>query len=127
MSLQGALSIATSGLTSINVQLALLSHNVANASTPGYAVESSAQHNITAGDAGMGVVSGPAPLAVDTQLQSDLLGQNATVAGLQTTQSALSAIDQVSGTPGQGQDLASLLGQLQSQFSTLLNDPADPT
>jgi flagellar hook-associated protein 1 len=127
MSLQGALSIATSGLTSINVQLALLSHNVANASTPGYAVESSAQHNITAGDAGMGVVSGPATLAVDTQLQSDLLGQNATVAGLQTTQSALSAIDQVGGTPGQGQDLASLLGQLQSQFSTLLNDPADPT
>ena len=34
------------------------------------------------------------------------------------------SIDAAQGTPGQGTDIASLLGKLQDQFSTLLNDPA---
>ncbi len=46
MSLDAALSIASSGLSAINQQLALISHNVANASTPGYATRSAAdQHD----------------------------------------------------------------------------------
>ena len=53
----------------------------------------------------------------------EVFSQNATVAGLQTRQTALQAIDAVQGTPGQGTDIASLLGNLQDQFSTLLNDP----
>ena len=52
-----------------------------------------------------------------------MFSQNATVAGLQTQQTALQSIDGVMGTPGQGGDIASLLGQLQDQFSTLLNNP----
>ncbi len=36
----------------------------------------------------------------------------------------LQSIDAAQGTPGQGTDIASLLGKLQDQFSTLLNDPA---
>ena len=36
----------------------------------------------------------------------------------------MQSIDAVQGTPGQGNDIASLLGKLQDQFSTLLNDPA---
>ncbi len=59
----------------------------------------------------MGVVTGPATRITDAALQADLLRQNATVAGLQTTQTALAAIDTVNGTPGQGNDLGSLLGQ----------------
>ena len=39
MNLDTSLSIATSGLASINAQYAVLAQNVANASTPGYAVE----------------------------------------------------------------------------------------
>ena len=39
MSLGSALSIATGGLNNINAQFALISQNVANAATPGYAVE----------------------------------------------------------------------------------------
>ncbi len=49
------------------------------------------------------------------------------MAGLITTQSSLQAINAVHGTPGQGEDLASLLGNLQNQFSTLLNDPGNAT
>jgi len=48
MSLDGALSIATGGLANVNRQLALVSQNVANASTPGYAAEIGTQTSVTA-------------------------------------------------------------------------------
>jgi flagellar hook-associated protein 1 FlgK len=73
------------------------------------------------------VRSGPAIRTIDTALQAEVFSQNATVAGLQTRQNALQAIDAVQGTPGQGGDIASLLGNLQDQFSTLLNSPDNKT
>ncbi len=127
MNLDSALSIASSGLGNIDAQLALVSHNVANASTPGYVTETGTQQALDAGGIGMGVVTGPATRSVDTELQTEVYSQNAAVAGLQVTQTALSALDAVSGTPGQGSDLASLLGKLQDQFSTLLNSPDNAT
>jgi flagellar hook-associated protein 1 FlgK len=127
MSLAGAISSASSGLANVSAQLALVSHNVANASTPSYAVESIDSQSLTAGGLGIGVLTGPAVRSVDLALQSATLQQNSTVAGLQTTQTALQSIDAISGTPGAGSDLGSLLGNLQDQFSTLLNDPANPT
>jgi flagellar hook-associated protein 1 len=127
MSLSAALSIATNSLATVNGQLALVSHNVANADTPGYVTETSTQQALTADGVGLGVVSGPVTRNLDTALQAQVFQQNAIVAGLQTTQTALQAIDAVQGTPGQGGDIASLLGQLQDQFSTLLNDPSNPT
>ena len=58
MSLNAALSIADSGLANINQQLALLSQNVANASTPSYAVETLGQQSLTAAGEPMGVLTG---------------------------------------------------------------------
>jgi flagellar hook-associated protein 1 len=124
MSIAAALSIATGGLANINTQLALVSQNVTNASTPDYAAEVATQQSVSADGMGLGVRSGPATRNVDTALQAEVFSQNATVAGLQTRQSALQAIDAVQGTPGQDADLASLLGKMQTQFSTLLNDPS---
>ena len=119
------MSIATGGLANINSQMALVSQNVANASTPGYAAEIGTQQSLTADGEGLGVRTGPAIRDVDAALQAEVFSQNATVAGLQTRQSALQAIDAVQGTPGQGADIASLIGNLQDQFSTLLNDPSN--
>jgi flagellar hook-associated protein 1 FlgK len=124
MSLDGALSIATGGLANVNRRMAVVSQNVANAGTPGYAAEIATQTSLTADGVGLGVHSGPAIRNLDTMLQAEVFGQNATVAGLQTRQTALASIDAAQGTPGQGTDIASLLGKLQDQFSTLLNDPA---
>jgi flagellar hook-associated protein 1 FlgK len=123
MGLDGALSIAAGGLANVNRQMAVVSQNVANVDTPGYAAEIATQTSITADGQGLGVRSGPAIRNLDTMLQGELFSQNATVAGLQTRQTALQAIDAVQGTPGQGSDIASQLGQLQNQFSTLLNSP----
>ena len=125
MGLSAALSIAAGGLANVQSQLALVSHNVANASTPGYAAEVGTQQSLDADGTGYGVRTSPATRNIDMALQAQVFSQNATVAGLQTRQSALQAIDAVQGTPGQNTDIASLLTNLQSQFSTLLNDPSN--
>jgi len=125
MSLDGPMAIATGGLANINAQFALISQNVANASTPAYTTEVSTQYSAAANGEELGVRSGPATRIVDTALQTNVYSQNATVSGLQTSQTALQSIDAVQGTPGQGGDIASLLGKLQDQFSTLLNDPSN--
>jgi flagellar hook-associated protein 1 FlgK len=127
MSLDASLSIASGSLANINRQLALVSQNVANAATPGYAREVSTQQSVTAGGLGMGVHSGPAQRNIDAALQAGILQQNATVSGLQTRQAALQAIDAALGTPGQGSDLPSLLGKVQDAFSTLASGPDNPT
>jgi hypothetical protein len=125
VNIDGALSIATGSLANINRQMTVISQNVANASTPGYSVEVSTQQSVTADGEGMGVRAGPAIRTIDIAMQAEVFSQNATVSGLQTRQSALQAIDSVLGTPGEGGDLASQLGYLQDQFSTLLNNPAN--
>lgn len=124
MSLGSALSIASGGLANINAQFQLISQNVANAATPGYAVEISTQQSVTIDGVGLGVHTGRATLQIDRALQASLMQQNAAVSGAQTTQTALQAIDSVLGTPGSGSDLGSLLGNLKDSFSTLLTNPA---
>jgi flagellar hook-associated protein 1 FlgK len=81
MTLDGTLSIAAGGLATINRQMAVVSQNVANASTPGYSTEVSTQQSLTAGGEGLGVRSGPAIRTIDTALQAEVSSQNATVAG----------------------------------------------
>ena len=127
MGLNSALSIASGGLANINAQFALISQNVANAATPGYSVENGSQQSLTADGVGLGVQSGPAQLQIDQALQASVNQQNAVVSNGQTTQTALQAIDSVMGAPGSGSDLASLLGNLQDSFSTLLTDPSNQT
>jgi len=122
MGIANALSIATGGIANINAQLALVSNNVANASTPGYAVETATQSSVVADGASLGVFTGPAQRQIDQALNDSLQQQNAAVSGLTTTQTALQSIDAVLGTVGQGNDLGGMLNALQGQFSALLTD-----
>lgn len=127
MSLDAALAIAAGGLANINRAFAIVSQNVANAGTAGYAREVATQQAMTAGGQPMGVRTGPAVRLSDNALDGEVLLQNAAVAGLQTRQSALSGIDAILGQPGGGSDLGSLLGNLQNAFSSLENDPSNQT
>jgi len=124
MSLTSALHIANSGLTNVSTALSLVAHNVANASTTGYAVESLNQQSMTASGIGMGVRTGVATTDVNAQLAADLTAQNATVSGLQTTQTALQPISSLLGTVGQSNDLSSQLTTLQNDFTALLGNPS---
>ncbi len=125
MDLGAALSSAGSGLDSINRQLAIISQNVANASTPNYVEESVPLTSEATGDLAYGVATGPATRAMDQPLQNDLFAAYGNESGDQVTQSALATIDQVSGSPGSGQDLSSLFGALRDGFSTLEEDPSN--
>ena len=123
--LSASLDIAGSGLAAVQRELALVSQNIANAGTAGYATESAAQTALVAGGQGMGVITQPAIAASDPALQAELLAQVSQVSGLATQQAALAPIDQVAGTPGAGNDLASRIGALQNSFTTLLADPSN--
>ena len=125
MDLNASLSIAASGIAAVNAQLAVTSQNVGNASTPGYATETVAQSDLTGGGYGFGVVTGPAVLTTDPQLQSSVLSQGADVAGQQVTSGALASLDALQGTTGAGNDLASQVGALSNAFTVLGSNPAN--
>lgn len=123
MGLDTSLQIATGSLANINRQLALVSQNVANASTPDYARGVSQQTSAAAGGQGMGVRSGVVSRDIDLSLQADLFSQNAAVSAATTRQGALARIDAAQGAPGGGTNLASRLGALGDAFSALRTDP----
>ena len=125
MSLDLGLAVAASGLTNINRQLAVVSQNVANASTPGYAREVTGADALTAGGVGFGVRTGVATRETDAALETALNEQNATVAGLQVQSDALASVDAAQGTTGAGNDLSNRLGALTDAFTTLGSDPAN--
>ena len=125
MSLDAAIGIASQSLANISLGFGVISQNIANASTPGYATEQATQYSIDAGGQGLGAASGPTQLVADAVLQSQLYGQNAGAAAATTTADALSNLQPVLGTVGAGNDLGSLLGALQSGFSALLTEPSN--
>jgi flagellar hook-associated protein 1 FlgK len=127
MSLQGALDIASGGLTNINLGLSLISQNIANASTPQYAEEVFAQQSLSAGGQELGVRSGTIVAASDPALQLQVNEAAAQGSAAQTTSNALSQLQPLLGTVGSSDDLGSLLTAVQSAFSTLLNDPSNVT
>lgn len=125
MSLSASLAIASGEIGNINAQFSLIGHNVANASTPDYAVEDVGQQSLSAGGVGLGARLGTVGRSIDATLQSALFAQNGTAAALQAQVTALQPIDAAQGAPGSGSDIASLLGTLSNQFATLQTDPAN--
>ena len=125
MSIDTALSIASGGLANIAQQMATISNNVANASTPSYAEEVSTQTSLVGGGQGYGVLTGNVVRQIDLQLQQEVFQQNATVSGLQAQSQGLAPVDAAQGVPGAGTDLGSVLGNLQNAFTTLQSDPSN--
>ena len=127
MNINSILTIAGSGLNSTGQQLAVISQNVANANTPGYAAESVSQTSVVADGVGIGVRTGVATRNVDVHLQADANAAAADAAGQKVAADSLNAIDAASGTPGSGSDLPGLLGALKDAFSGLSADPSNAT
>ncbi len=125
-SLSGALGIASGGLSNVALGLSVVSQNVANASTPQYALETLTQTSQSAAGQGFGVRSGVVVLATDPGLQSQVSAQNSALAADNTTSAALATLEPVLGTVGAGTDLGSRLAAVQSAFGALQADPADP-
>ncbi len=124
MSLNASLDIATSGIDAVNAQLSVVSQNLSNAATPGYATESLSQQNLVFGGMPGGVQTGVATISINTELQQQVFSQNGQVAGFGVTQSALQPIDAVQGSVAAGNDLGSLTANLDAAFTTLQANPA---
>lgn len=127
MNIGSVVGISGSGLDSIGRQLAIVSQNVANASTPGYSRERLQISALAAGDSGIGVRVGLVVRTVDVGLQTEGFAAGAQASGRQVTSDALAALDAVSGQPGGGSDLPTLLGALRDAFSGLSGDPSNAT
>ena len=128
MSLSTSLSIASSGLSAVQHELAVASQNVANAGTPGYVSEVANVAARDAGGQGGGVVIQLTTRAVNDALQNSLYAQNATVAGLGVTVNALSAVSSVQGSTsadaGTSGTLSDDVGNLQNSFTALDTNPS---
>lgn len=125
MSLDSILGTAASGLAVIDRHLAVVSQNVANAGTAGYARQVVADSDLNAGGLGFGVRSGPTTQAVDAALSDALDRESANASGLEVRSAALATIDAVQGKTGAGEDLASRVGALRDAFTALGADPAN--
>ena len=127
MRLDGIIGQASSGLDSVSRRLATIAQNVSNADTAGYVRQSVAVSSLVAGGQGNGVRTGVASRTVDAALQAGVFAAGGEVAGHGLRQGALAAIDEASGVPGSGGDLAGLVGALRDGFSALASDPANET
>ena len=131
MSLNTSLLIASSGLSAVQYELAVASQNVANASTPGYVSEIANVASVEAGGQGSGVAVQLTSRAVNDALQTALLAQNATVAGLGVTNTALAAVSAVQGSTSadtsSSDTLSDDLGNLANGFTALQADPSSST
>ncbi|MFT8419731.1 MAG: flagellar hook-associated protein FlgK [Acetobacter sp.] len=129
MDLGSALSIASSGLNGIEYQYSVVSQNVANSSTAGYASESASVTSAVAGNQGTGVRIGMTVVNVSPYLQSSLYTQNAKVSALTASSNSLAAVESVQGSTsassGSTQTLSDELGNVQSALTSLASTPLE--
>nr|WP_279183851.1 flagellar hook-associated protein FlgK [Acetobacter syzygii] len=129
MDLGSALSIASSGLNGIEYQYSVISQNVANASTAGYASESASVTSAVAGNQGTGVRIGQTVVNVSPYLQSSLYTQNAKVSALTASSNSLAAVESVQGSTssdsGSTETLSDQLGNVQSALTSLASTPLE--
>jgi flagellar hook-associated protein 1 FlgK len=119
MSLDASLSIASNALANIGYGYGVISQNVANASTVGYATEQATQTSIDGNGIGLGVRAGPTRLATDQALQAALYGENANASGAATTAAALASLQVSLGGVGQGNDLGGAAQGLAANITAL--------
>jgi flagellar hook-associated protein 1 len=112
MSLSSALSIAMSGLTANQAGLAIVSSNVANASTPGYVTETVNQSEMGTGGVGTGVSVSGITRALDSYVQTQLRTETSGGGYADQISNVLTQLQNVYGTPG-GQ------GTLETSFTNL--------
>ena len=127
MSLGSIINTAWSGLDAASRQLKVVSQNVANAGTAGYAREIASTSAVVAGGAGEGARLNLVGRSTDDRLQAGVFHANAQGAALDARNTALAAVDGASGTVNDGTDLSSRIGTLQDRFSALETDPSNET
>ena len=119
-----AQSIAIQGLNTVNQQMSILAQNIANASTPGYTTKTLQQTSVYIAGQGAGVQTGSLTRNINTNLQYSLWAQNSTAGGASTTESYLSQLQQLFGTPDSNTSFAGALSTMKTDFINLDSNPS---
>jgi flagellar hook-associated protein 1 FlgK len=123
MSLDLALSIARSGLSNVNRQLAQSAANISNAATPGYTRKVVQSQAAVSGSVGTGVRSLEATRAVDTALVTQMNAARATTEAATARAHILEGVEVAHGASGES--VGDLTGALGDAFVSLRADPSD--
>jgi len=125
MSVQLALSAALSGLRTTQQQAALVSHNIANATTAGYVRRDLALSASFTGGQGSGVKVDAVARKVDELLIRDARYETSRYTGQEARASALADYALVLGQPQDERSVSTQLSKLQQAFSRLHDMPND--
>ncbi|MCR0980888.1 flagellar hook-associated protein FlgK [Roseomonas populi] len=126
MSLDLALSIARSGLSHVNRQLAQSASNVANvanAATPGYTRKEVQGEAVVSGALSSGVRSAEATRAVDAALVAQMNAARATTDAATARATLLKGVEVAHGATGES--VADLTAAIGDAFTALRGDPSD--
>lgn len=126
MSFQG-LHSALSGLRVAQQQLAVISNNVANATTPGYTRKILPQSTQVVNSTGqiMGVQSETMIRRVDLNLEKELWTQVSTVSAFDVKATYLDTIEKFHGPTDKERSIAAQIAELKDKFAALSDSPSD--
>ncbi|MGE4278402.1 MAG: flagellar hook-associated protein FlgK [Magnetospirillum sp.] len=132
MSMNLALSSATSSLRTIQSELAIASNNIANADTEGYTVKSATKVSTTIGGNGIGtgVTITGLTSSVDANLLKSIISATSDYSEASVTQQFLDQLADIMGqlsSSDSGDTLASSLSDLSSTFEELAATPESET
>ena len=123
MSLSGILNSASTGLGASQTQIQVISNNIANVNTPGYAREVVSQASVTAASGG-GVATSTVSLAVDQFLRQTSLTATAQAGSAGAISDVMDQAQALFGDPTGSSGYFSQLSQTFAAFSTAAQNPA---
>ncbi|MDQ1077561.1 flagellar hook-associated protein FlgK [Pseudoroseomonas cervicalis] len=123
MSISAALSNALSSLAAEQRQAAILSNNIANASTPGYVRRDMPRSERLVAGTGSGVNTDVTQRLGDAALAAASRSADASEAYAQQLQEGLEAYNALIGQPSDARSLSSRLGAFQTAMTTLSSAP----
>ena len=124
MSLNAILNSASSGLATAQTQIRVVSDNISNVNTPGYARKIVDQQSIALSGTGGGVSVGAITRAVDTFLQQASLSASAQSGGAGVLADLLDRAQSMFGDPTTSNGYFNQLDQAFAAFSSAAQDPA---
>jgi len=123
-SINQILNSASSGLYTAQTGIQVVSNNVANINTTGYATEQLNQTSTVTGGVGSGVDGQGVTLAANQYLQNASLGAAADAGSASITSSMLTQAQGLFGDPGQTGSYLNQLSQVFTDFSAVASNPS---
>ena len=124
MSLDGIMSIATSGLQAAQQQLSVVSDNITNVNTPGYIRKVANQQTLVTGGTAAGVTTNQVTLAANQYLEA---AQNQATSASGQADATFNILDQIQSQFGDLTDPNGLFNQAASTLSSAAQAAEDPS